>query len=222
MLIPQIDQAVSDGVRLHDEDLDSMVNAVKAAEDVGITRVSLLRYQVLRLVDEIRQSRSRATPGVVTMEHRKLAAAMVRESDRAPVPMYLTCPKCNARHIDEGEFATKPHHTHSCQCCGLTWRPAMRHTVGVKFLPGFKNEPVASATPEIPAERYPLPIVVGSSILTNVTKTPGKIIAIEQATVYLVSTYNGFNIRYHAGEFKVMSEDEAFREAGFEESEGIE
>lgn len=42
-----------------------------------------------------------------------------------PVPLYLTCPKCNARHIDEGEFATKPHHTHSCQSCGLTWRPAV-------------------------------------------------------------------------------------------------
>lgn len=56
-------------------------------------------------------------------------------------PMFLTCPKCNARHIDEGEFQTRPHHTHSCQSCGLTWRPAIGPTVGVKFLPGFKNEP---------------------------------------------------------------------------------
>lgn len=55
--------------------------------------------------------------------------------------MYLICPKCCARHIDEGEFATKPHHTHSCQQCGLTWRPAVVPTVGVRFLPGFKNAP---------------------------------------------------------------------------------
>jgi rubredoxin len=59
-----------------------------------------------------------------------------------PVPMYLTCPKCNARHIDTGEFATKSHHTHSCQSCGLTWRPAVVPTVGVEFLPGFKNEDI--------------------------------------------------------------------------------
>ena len=57
-----------------------------------------------------------------------------------PVPMILTCPVCNARHIDEGVFATKPHHTHSCQSCGMNWRPAIVATCGVQFLPGFKNE----------------------------------------------------------------------------------
>lgn len=57
----------------------------------------------------------------------------------APIPMFLTCPMCNTRHIDRGEFATKPHHTHSCQGCGLTWRPAKVHTVGVEFLPGFRD-----------------------------------------------------------------------------------
>jgi hypothetical protein len=60
-----------------------------------------------------------------------------------PVHLYLTCPKCNARHIDLGDFAeggTKSlHHTHSCQACGLTWRPAVNPTLGVEFLPGFKN-----------------------------------------------------------------------------------
>lgn len=56
-----------------------------------------------------------------------------------PLPMFLTCPICNERHIDEGEFVTKVHHTHSCQKCGLTWRPAVAPTVGVQFLPGFKS-----------------------------------------------------------------------------------
>lgn len=63
----------------------------------------------------------------------------------APIPMLLHCPECRARHVDEGEFATKIHHTHSCQSCGLTWRPAVVPTVGVRFLPGFKND--ASARP---------------------------------------------------------------------------
>lgn len=68
--------------------------------------------------------------------------ALLREIDRlrAPIPMILTCPCCNARHIDEGRFATTPHHTHACQECGLPWRPAIVPTVGVRFLPGFKNE----------------------------------------------------------------------------------
>lgn len=57
----------------------------------------------------------------------------------APIPMLLWCPECGLRHIDEGEFATKLHHTHACQGCGHVWRPAIVPTVGVRFLPGFKN-----------------------------------------------------------------------------------
>lgn len=60
-----------------------------------------------------------------------------------PVPMLLWCPECGARDVDVGEFATKRHHTHSCQLCGMTWRPAIVATVGVKFLPGFKDEVTA-------------------------------------------------------------------------------
>jgi rubredoxin len=57
-----------------------------------------------------------------------------------PVPMLLWCPDCQSRHIDEGKFAAQPHHTHACQSCGHVWRPAVVDTVGVRYLPGFKNE----------------------------------------------------------------------------------
>ena len=67
-----------------------------------------------------------------------LALEKLKEKE-APIPMRIVCPECNKLHIDEGEFATKPHHTHSCQHCGLTWRPAIVNTVGVQFLPGFKS-----------------------------------------------------------------------------------
>jgi len=60
---------------------------------------------------------------------------------RMPIPMILTCPCCGARHVDRGEYATKPHHTHACQSCGICWRPAVQPTVGVQFLPGFKDDP---------------------------------------------------------------------------------
>lgn len=41
-----------------------------------------------------------------------------------PIPMLLWCPECSKRHIDVGEFETKPHHTHACQHCGHVWRLA--------------------------------------------------------------------------------------------------
>lgn len=59
----------------------------------------------------------------------------------APIPVRLPCPSCGELHVDEGEFATRPHHTHACQSCGMVWRPAVAATVGVRFLPGFLNEP---------------------------------------------------------------------------------
>lgn len=62
-----------------------------------------------------------------------------------PVPMLLHCPMCGDRHLDVGAFATKVHHTHACQGCGHCWRPAVVPTVGVQFLPGFKNEEKADA-----------------------------------------------------------------------------
>lgn len=69
------------------------------------------------------------------------------------IPMILHCPSCAERHIDEGDFATtKLHHTHSCQHCGTTWRPAIVNTVGVPFLPGFKN-PIDNVLEQIAAER---------------------------------------------------------------------
>ena len=65
---------------------------------------------------------------------------LTEPAEPGPVPMILYCPMCTERHVDEGEFETKPHHTHSCQHCGHTWRPAVVSTVGVMYLPGFKNE----------------------------------------------------------------------------------
>lgn len=72
-------------------------------------------------------------------EDRRRRACVPIPDPTKPIPMRLTCPKCGELHIDEGEFATKPHHTHACQSCGMVWRPAIVDTVGVRFLPGFKN-----------------------------------------------------------------------------------
>lgn len=62
------------------------------------------------------------------------------EAEKTAIPLILFCPACGKRHIDVGEFETKLHHTHACQRCGMVWRPAIEYTVGVQFLPGFKND----------------------------------------------------------------------------------
>lgn len=72
--------------------------------------------------------------------HFKNAFLSLESEAAKPIPMLLWCPECRERHIDEGEFANKPHHTHACQHCGHVWRPAIVDTLGVRFLPGFKNE----------------------------------------------------------------------------------
>lgn len=63
----------------------------------------------------------------------------VEREEKSAIPMRLICPSCGTLHIDEGIFATQLHHTHACQKCGGVWRPAVVPTVGVQFLPGFKN-----------------------------------------------------------------------------------
>jgi hypothetical protein len=55
------------------------------------------------------------------------------------IPMLLSCPCCGVRHIDKGVFAMRIHKSHACQSCGMVWRPAIEPTVGVQFLPGFKE-----------------------------------------------------------------------------------
>ncbi len=71
-----------------------------------------------------------------------------------PIPMILFCPSCHARHLDEGEFATKAHVTHACQSCGFCWKPSTVDTVGVQFLPGCRNDPsiVAAETGIFPVK----------------------------------------------------------------------
>lgn len=56
---------------------------------------------------------------------------------------YAMALKSQADGVDKPDWGrvTKLHHTHACQTCGHVWRPAIVNTVGVQFLPGFKDEP---------------------------------------------------------------------------------
>lgn len=124
--------------------------------DAEIMEVMLQRDDYHRWADDLALGVARLT-GVDIGEHSSdnspwhVAAAAVEEclsakptvsppAEAAPVPMIMHCPLCNGRHIDTGTFATKRHHTHACQHCGYVWRPAIVATIGVRFLPGFKDE----------------------------------------------------------------------------------
>jgi hypothetical protein len=51
----------------------------------------------------------------------------------SPLPILLDCPLCKRTHIDQGEWATKPHRKHLCAGCGHTWRPSPFPTRGVSL-----------------------------------------------------------------------------------------
>lgn len=57
-----------------------------------------------------------------------------------PIPMILSCPKCATKHVDTGEWATRPHRTHRCEGCLFEWRPTNVPTVGVRELPDEGND----------------------------------------------------------------------------------
>lgn len=51
--------------------------------------------------------------------------------------LVICCPACGRQHIDDGEWAERPHRTHLCSGCGCTWRPFEHHTVGVSYAESF-------------------------------------------------------------------------------------
>lgn len=66
-----------------------------------------------------------------------------------PESLDLFCPACGLRHVDTGEWATKPHKTHRCVeltgptgdvfgGCGHEWRPHDHPTVGRSVRDRFK------------------------------------------------------------------------------------
>ncbi len=102
-----------------------LANAQERSDQFRANRDESIR-NVLNFLDKV---------GAKSLDH---AAQFVAEAKQSR-PMLLWCPSCGERHVDGELFALKPHHTHACQNCGMTWRPAVFDTVGVQFLPGFKD-----------------------------------------------------------------------------------
>lgn len=66
--------------------------------------------------------------GVVTAPCSSQHDGITRSTDpgamSVEIPLHglLYCPRCHAQHVDEGEWAHRPHHTHLCASCGGRWR----------------------------------------------------------------------------------------------------
>ncbi len=120
----------SDALRVAQEDATHFEEKCTELEE----QLAQIRFDLFRALH------GRAPAHVDIAPHDFFAASFARIAElAAPLPGRIPCPECGELHIDEGDFATKPHHTHACQHCGAVWRPFKVATVGVRFLPGFKN-----------------------------------------------------------------------------------
>jgi hypothetical protein len=100
-----------------------------------ITPVTEITYEAGRLahvhVGEGAPSAAQQIAAAIDERQKKSVAAAAVQ----PLPIRIHCPSCHELHVDEGEFATRPHRTHQCRTCGMRWEPANVPTVGVRFLP---------------------------------------------------------------------------------------
>lgn len=73
-----------------------------------------------------------------------IAKAARPEVVQKPLDMLLFCPRCNVQHVDrpqpEQGWTNPPHATHTCQSCGLLWRPSNGLTNGIRMLPLLEDK----------------------------------------------------------------------------------
>jgi len=101
----------------------------------------LTRAQLERRVDIDGRHRVAMTATIAELSAKVASLEQSLADASVPIPMLLWCPECGERHVVLDRFATEDgaHHTHACQHCGHVWRPARVATVGVRFLPGYKD-----------------------------------------------------------------------------------
>ena len=59
---------------------------------------------------------------------------MVETQETSGPEQVIFCKKCGAQHLEEGEYARKPHLFHKCAHCGNRFSVG-KHTIGVPTLP---------------------------------------------------------------------------------------
>lgn len=71
------------------------------------------------------------------------------EGDKTPQPAAICCPWCFTRHIDVGEWETRPHHKHLCLTCKKLFRVEGENGEYFYGIPDEQHEP--QKTPQVDA-----------------------------------------------------------------------
>ena len=69
------------------------------------------------------------------------AEGVLQDTEEVALSGWLFCPRCKKQHVDEGVWATKPHHVHLCGYCEFKWYP---HVFGVAGVPSKTTDVVPS------------------------------------------------------------------------------
>lgn len=95
------------------------------------------------------------------MCHEVRCALAARLPADAPIDMLLFCPRCNKQHVDapqpEQGWTNPPHATHTCQHCGLLWRPSNENTNGAQSIAVLEAKHTERIAASFPAEPAALP-----------------------------------------------------------------
>ena len=109
----------------------------------------------------------RHTGAELALELRR-ALAEITNGGWSALELLIHCPRCLKQHIDEGEFATKPHKIHACQFCGLGFAASKEPSVGVQFFSGWKNPGVKTEPTGDPPYISPGVIPAGMELTARV------------------------------------------------------
>jgi predicted RNase H-like nuclease (RuvC/YqgF family) len=147
---PETEKAIADSQAADRRDFDYLIAELRSSlSTIRAQEEEIAAYKAKARHDDLEGDKLAAS---LAAERAKVAAL---EEDlgraREAESMVLYCP-AGHQHIDEGEWATKPHKTHRCtfgpmypdcgcyhrdRCehkCGLEWRPVNFPTVGVAAL----------------------------------------------------------------------------------------
>jgi hypothetical protein len=115
---------------------------------------------LISLIADIRQGATidKASPAVLAIERwrdKQLVKPALPAQATKPIAAFMHCPRCQAMHVDRGEWASRPHHTHLCAFCTYEWR-VEPYCYGVLWvdLPSEGQQTVALALAEL-AQRRP-------------------------------------------------------------------
>ena len=125
--------------------------------------------------------------------------------ESAPIDMLLFCPRCGMQHVDAPNEAqgwtNPPHATHTCQGCGLLWRPSNVNTNGVLHIAVIEEKHRDRILASWPSSHRS-----ASAALTDRELT-----ALEGLIQVASATYNALDDSEERGEEVILTQDHSLK-----------